>query len=353
MRILVATDAWHPQVNGVVRSLEATAAAARLQGAEVDFLTPQGFKTVPMPSYPEIRLSLVHAGMAARRIDAINPDHIHIATEGPLGLAVRRACLRAGRRFTTSYHTRYPEYISARWPLPQSWSYAWLRWFHNAGSGIMVATPSIAADLDARGFKRLMRWSFGVDHALFHPRATSVLDLPRPIFLYAGRVAVEKNIAAFLALDLPGSKVVAGDGPARAAMQAAYPQAYFLGLKTPPDLAALYASADVFVFPSRTDTFGIVLLEAMASGLPVAAYPVPGPLDVVGGSGAGVLDEDLRKACLGALEIPRAQALAHAASYTWKASAKQFIDNVCQARGTPRRSGEESELVADRQRVER
>lgn len=333
MRLLIATDAWRPQVNGVVRSLEATAIAGRELGAEFEFLTPDGLNTLPMPTYPEIRLSLITAGAAGRRIEAARVDHVHIATEGPIGLAARRACLRSGRRFTTSYHTRYPEYISARWPLPESWAYHWLRRFHNAGAGVMVSTDSIAADLEARGFQRLMRWSRGVDHAVFHPREDAALDLPRPIFLYAGRVAVEKNVGAFLALDLPGSKVVAGDGPARKALQAAYPDAHFLGLQSAQQLAGLYSSADVFVFPSKTDTFGIVLLEAMACGAPIAAYPAPGPLDVVGGSGAGVLDKDLRAACLAALNVPRATALAHAQQFTWTASARQFLDNVRIARG--------------------
>ena len=328
MHVLIVTDAWHPQVNGVVHSLEAMAEAARQQGARIDFLTPEGFRTLPMPTYPEIRLSLIGARTAARKLAEINPDHVHIATEGPLGLAMRRACIRAGRRFTTAYHTRYPEYISARVPVPQRLVYAWLRWFHNAGSGIMVSTRSVAGDLEARGFDNLMFWSRGVNHGLFHPRAEHQLDFPRPVFLYAGRVSVEKNIEAFLALDLPGSKVVAGGGPALQQLRAAYPQVKFLGNQTSPALAEIYASADVFVFPSRTDTFGIVLLEAMASGLPVAAYPVPGPLDVVGDSGAGVLDEDLRIACLKALEIPREKPLAHAAKYTWEASARQFLDNV-------------------------
>ena len=328
MHILIATDAWHPQVNGVVRSLESMASAARLLGAKVDFLTPEGLFSVPMPTYPEIRLSLITPGMAARRIAALQPDHIHIATEGPLGLAVRRACLRSQRRFTTSYHTRYPEYIAARAPVPQSWSYAYLRRFHNASHGTMVSTGMLARELEHRGFKNLMHWSRGVDHGLFRPRDLPKFEFPGPIFLYAGRVAVEKNIEAFLALGLPGTKVVAGDGPARARLEAAYPQVKFLGNQSSAQLAAIYCRADVFVFPSRTDTFGIVLLEAMASGLPVAAYPVPGPLDVVGGSGAGSLQEDLRAACMQALEIPRDAALGHAAKFTWEASARQFLDNA-------------------------
>jgi glycosyltransferase involved in cell wall biosynthesis len=332
MRILIATDAWHPQVNGVVRSIEALAGEARHLGANVEVLTPEGFPTIGMPTYPDIRLAFVTASRVGLQIETAAPDHVHIATEGPIGLAARRHCLRNGRLFTTSYHTRFPDYIAARAPVPRAWSYAWLRWFHNAGCGVMVSTPSIAAELRHFGFNNVMRWSRGVDHALFHPRELSVLDLPRPIFLYVGRVAVEKNIEAFLALDLPGSKVVAGDGPSRAELQQRYPDVTFLGVKTGEDLARVYASADVFVFPSRTDTFGIVLLEALASGLPVAAYPVPGPSDVIGDSDAGVLDEDLGHACREALKVPRQRARDFSLNFTWSASAKQFLDNVSAVR---------------------
>lgn len=332
MRILVATDAWRPQVNGVVRSLESIAQAAPPLGAEIDFLTPRDFNSVPMPTYREISLALATPRAVRRRL-AQNYDHIHIATEGPIGLAARAVCLRDKRVFTTSFHTRFPEYIHARTGLPVGLAYAALRRFHNAGAGVMVATPSLARELDARGFSRLLRWSRGVDHSIFTPKAKIPLDFPRPIFLYAGRLAVEKNVEAFLALDLPGTKLVAGDGPDRAALEARFPDARFLGFKTPSELAALYASSDVFVFPSRTDTFGIVLLEALACGLPVAAYPVMGPLDVVGGSNAGVLDEDLRAAALAALEIPREAAHAYARAFTWENCARQFLDNIAYARG--------------------
>jgi glycosyltransferase involved in cell wall biosynthesis len=332
MRILIATDAWKPQVNGVVRSLESVAMALRKLGAEVEFLTPQGFTTVPLPTYGEIRLALVNSRAVARRLQGAALDHIHIATEGPIGFATRRYCLRAERPFTTSYHTRFPEYISARARIPQAVTYAALRRFHNAGCGVMVATQSIAEDLRSRGFERLMRWSRGVDHELFNPSKAIDLNLPRPVFVYAGRVAVEKNIEAFLSLDLPGSKLVVGDGPSRAALQASYPEAHFVGMKKPDELAAYYAAADVLVFPSRTDTFGLVLIEALACGLPVAALPVPGPLDVVGTSGAGVLDMDLRAACLAALKIPRDKAREHALNFTWERSARQFLDNVVLAR---------------------
>lgn len=338
MRILVATDAWHPQVNGVVRSIEALAGEARLLGAEIDVITPEGFRTIRMPTYPDIRLAFVTASGLGPRIEALKPDHVHIATEGPIGIAARRHCLRVGRLFTTSYHTRFPEYLAARAPIPRAWSYAWLRWFHNAGRGVMVSTQSVADELRHHGFSNVMRWSRGVDHALFRPREHSVLDLPRPIFLYVGRVAVEKNVEAFLALELPGSKVVAGDGPSRADLEARFPDVRFLGVQTGEDLARIYASADVFVFPSRTDTFGIVLLEALASGLPVAAYPVAGPRDVIGDSDAGVLSEDLGLACREALALSRQGAREFSLRFTWSASARQFLDNVVRVRAASPRS---------------
>lgn len=362
MRVLVATDAFRPQVNGVVRSLESLAAAAPELGAEIEFLQPHGFATVPLPTYAEIRLALIGPRQVAARVAALAAegrpiDHIHIATEGPVGFAARRYCLRRRLPFTTSYHTRFPEYIAARSPVPASLTYAALRRFHNAGDGIMVATPSLAAELSARGFARLMRWSRGVDPIRFDPAKRAACDLPRPIFLYAGRLAPEKNLDAFLALDLPGTKVLAGDGPAREALQHAYPQARFLGTLGGEDLARAYASADAFVFPSRTDTFGMVLLEAMASGLPVAAMPVPGPLDVVGGSGAGVLSEDLRAACLAALEIPRERARAHALTFGWRQATSQFLANVAEARARharrrPRTSGKQRQLLGQGQAVE-
>lgn len=328
LEILVVTDAWHPQVNGVVRSLEAVEREAPNFGAHVTFLTPQGFRSVAMPSYPEIRISLASPKGIRQRIDAACPDHLHIATEGPLGFLARRYCLARGLAFTTSYHTRFPEYLAARLPVPTRWSYAALRRFHNAGRGVMVSTPSLQAELAQRGFQRLMRWSRGVDIDLFTPERRQELDLPRPISLYVGRVAVEKNIDAFLAADLPGSKIVVGDGPARAALQARFPDVHFLGLKEGAELADIYASSDVFVFPSLTDTFGIVLLEALASGLPIAAFPVMGPLDVVGGAPVGALDADLRQAVLRALEMSREACRDHARRYSWRASVGEFVGNV-------------------------
>ncbi len=331
-RILVATDAWKPQINGVVRSLESVARALYEFGAEIEFLTPQDFTTVPLPTDHEIRLALASCRSVEKRLDGAAIDHIHIATEGPIGFAARRYCLRMKRPFTTSYHTRFPEYIATRTRIPESVTYAFLRRFHNAGCGVMVSTASIADDLNKRGFQRLMHWSRGVDHRQFTPAKAEAFDLPRPIFLYAGRLAPEKNVEAFLELDLPGSKVVVGDGPSRRALQAAYPEAHFLGTKTGDALAVQYASADVFVFPSRTDTFGMVIIEALACGLPVAALPVPGPLDVIGTSGAGVLDFDLRAACLAALDIPREKARAHALTFTWATSARQFLDTILLAK---------------------
>lgn len=328
MRLLIATDAWRPQINGVVRSLEYMAAEAPRFGAEVVFLTPERFRSVPMPTYPEIRLSLVGPGSVARILDEVAPTHVHIATEGPIGLATRLTCSRQGRAFTTSYHTRFPEYVAARTGIPEAWSYRALRRFHRAARAMMVSTPSLEWDLAGRGFRNIMRWTRGVDTDLFRPRSERILDGAGPIFLYVGRVAVEKNLDAFLGLDLPGTKVVVGDGPSRAALARRYPAARFLGSLTGEDLARAYASADVFVFPSLTDTFGIVLIEALASGLPIAAFPVTGPLDVIGRSGCGVLDADLRRAALAALAVPKDRCRAHGETFTWRESARQFFSNI-------------------------
>lgn len=332
-RLTIVTDAWHPQVNGVVRSIERTNAELARLGVAVDMITPQEFRTVPMPGYPEIRLAIAGFRRVARRIEAGQPAYVHIATEGPLGIRARRWCLKNRIPYTTCYHTRFPEYVSERFPVPEAWLYAFVRRFHNAGAGCMVATDTLAETLTARGFRNLMRWSRGVDAELFRPRPDEppVFDLPRPIFLNVGRVAPEKNLAAFLALDLPGSKVVVGDGPSREALQRAHPQVHFAGTLTGEALARAYASADVFVFPSRTDTFGNVVLEALASGLPVAAYPVMGPLDIIGAAPVGALDADLGKACLAALSLSREAARAHALRYSWPNATAQFLENILSA----------------------
>jgi glycosyltransferase involved in cell wall biosynthesis len=328
MRILIATDAWRPQVNGVVHTLEATARAARSLGAEISFLTPEGFPTVGMPSYPGIRLALPRQREIAKRIAAVRPDAVHVATEGPIGYHVRRYCVAERRPFTTSLHTRFAEYVAARWPIPPRWTWRLMRWFHNAGRGTMVSTASLANELREHGFNNVLRWPRGVDSALFNPGRAGDLGLKRPIFLTVGRVAVEKNLDAFLSLDLPGTKVVVGDGPARPALEARYHDAVFLGTRHGEDLAAVYASADVFVFPSRTDTFGLVLLEALASGVPVAGFPVAATQDVVGSAPVAVLDNDLRAACLGALAIPHHLCRQYAEAVTWEASARSFLSNL-------------------------
>ncbi|HEY0328631.1 MAG TPA: glycosyltransferase family 1 protein [Rhodopseudomonas sp.] len=330
MRILIATDAWHPQVNGVVRTLTMMAEAAKSLGVDVAFITPQSFRTVGLPSYPDLRVALPGPGKIARLIAEASADFIHIATEGPIGIAVRRYCRKRGLRFTTSFHTRFPEYISARFPIPESWIWAWLRRFHGLSQAVMAATPALADELRGRGFRNVVLWPRGVDTKLFHPRTVSS-DLPRPLFLCVGRVAVEKNLEAFLDLTLPGTKVVVGDGPARAGLQRSYPDAVFLGALQGEALAQAYAMADVFVFPSKTDTFGLVILEALASGVPVAAFPVTGPRDVIGTAPVGALNNDLRAACLSALQLSRQACQEFALTQTWEASAAAFIDNVATA----------------------
>ena len=331
--ILIVTDAWLPQVNGVVRSLEWTAGELEKMGVRVEFLSPQEFVTIPCPTYPDIRLSLTHRRAVQRRMAAYDCEHLHIATEGPLGLLAASAARRMGMPYTTGYHTRFPEYVEARWPLPVSWFYAWFRRFHNFGGGCMVATETLRADLERRGFRNLKMWSRGVDADLFRPAEDSVLppDLPRPIFINVGRVSVEKNIKAFLDLDLPGSKVVVGDGPQLASLRKDYPKVHFTGAKSGEDLARHFASADAFVFPSLTDTFGLVILEALACGVPVAAYPVMGPRDVIGDSGTGVLSEDLRQAALDALQIPSERCRSWALKYSWASCTRQFLDNAVAA----------------------
>lgn len=343
MKILVATDAWQPQVNGVVRTLGHVAREARVLGTDIEFLTPNEFWTLPLPSYPEIRLALPGPGAIERRLERARADAVHIATEGTLGHAVRRVCLKRGVPFTTSFHTRFPDYLAGRLPVPQRWTteltWNWLRRFHAAGAAVLAATPTLVSELGTRGFHDVKLWPRGVDATLFRPRQGVALDLPRPIFLTVGRVAVEKNIEAFLKLDLPGSKLVVGDGPARSALAKKYPDAVFVGSRQGEELAKIYAAADVFVFPSRTDTFGLVLLEALASGLPVAAFPAAAPRDVIGDAPVGALDEDLARACLNALECSRDDCRDFALRMTWAESARIFLNAVTEAariaRGTP------------------
>ncbi len=328
MRVLIATDAWYPQVNGVFRTLMSLQRAARNLGVTVEFLSPEGFRTVPVPTYPDLRLAIPRRSRIARCIEDARPDAIHIATEGPIGHAVRAYCRRHGRPFTTSYTTRFPEYIAARAPIPERWIYAALRRFHAAATVTMVATASLMNELNERGFGNLGMWTRGVDTELFRPDRAVALEFPRPIFICVGRIAVEKNLDAFLSLDLPGSKVVIGKGPMEAELKARYPDAKFLGQLENGTLAGHLAAADAFVFPSRTDTFGIVQLEALASGVPIAAFPVTGPKDVIGAHPVGVLSEDLRAACLGALEVSREACRAFALQYSWENSARQFIGHV-------------------------
>ncbi len=328
MKIMIVTDAWEPQVNGVVRTLKQTRAELEKMGHTVDLLSPLEFRTLPCPTYPEIRLSLFPYGKVSKRLKNFQPDAIHIATEGPLGLAARKYCKRNKLPFTTAYHSRFPEYVQLRFGIPLSISYAWFRNFHNAADAVMAPTRVVIRDLEARGITKVALWSRGVDLETFKPSNRDRLQTRKPIFVYVGRVAVEKNIEAFLALDLPGSKWVCGDGPAAAALKAKYPGVNWLGVLNQQELARVYNAADVFVFPSKTDTFGLVLLEAMACGCPVAAYPVTGPIDVIGQDGPGALRDDLKEACLAALAIDRAQVRRFAERYSWAAASQQFCSHL-------------------------
>lgn len=337
MRIMLITDAWEPQVNGVVRTMKRVIAEAEAMGHEWEVVSPaDGFFTVPLPTYSEIKLAIGARSAIQDRFDEFEPDAVHIATEGTLGMAGRTMCLKIKHPFTTSYHTRFPEYVSARVPIPVSWGYSFVRWFHKYSGKVMVATPSMHDELVAQRFINVVSWTRGVDTELFHPgkriEAGDADDpfegLARPIFLNVGRVAVEKNIEAFLEQDLPGSKVVVGEGPQLDELMRKYPDATFLGAKFGDDLAACFASADVFVFPSLTDTFGLVILEAMAAGTPVAAYDASGPKDIIPGSNAGVIDDDLAKAAIACLDLDRSTCRTYAEGYSWKACAEAFIDNL-------------------------
>ena len=331
MRILIATDAWHPQVNGVVRTLTMLAEAAGTLGVEVTFLTPASFRTVPMPGYAGLRIAVTTPWQVARLIDEAKADAIHIATEGPIGLLARRYCRKRGRGFTTSFHTRFPDYVTARVPVPESFVWWLLRRFHAPSGAVMAATPALMRELRGRGFRNVVLWSRGVDASLFRPLERT-LELLRPVFLSVGRIAREKNLEAFLDLDLPGTKVVVGEGPAFAALKRRYPEAIFPGPLFGEKLAEAYASSDVFVFPSKTDTFGLVLLEALASGVPVAAFPVAGPRDVITDPAVGVLDDDLRSACLRALKLSRDKCRAFAVGHSWESCARIFIAHVSATR---------------------
>ncbi|MEO1015533.1 MAG: glycosyltransferase family 1 protein [Pseudomonadota bacterium] len=337
MRILLVTDAWDPQVNGVVRTLKRVIEECTAMGHEFEVISPaDGFRTFPMPTYPEIRLAIGAKRKVEERFNDFEPEAVHIATEGTLGMAARSLCLSLKHPFSTSYHTRFPEYIAARFPVPLSWGYSFMRWFHRYSGKVMVATPSMREELEARRFANVVAWTRGVDTQLFNPAkrvaAGSVSDpfkdLPRPIFLNVGRVAVEKNIEAFVELDLPGSIVVVGDGPQLDDLRRKYPHVRFLGAQFGEELAASFANADVFVFPSLTDTFGLVILESMAAGTPVAGFNAPGPKDLIPGSGAGVVSDDLRAACLACLELDRGATRAYAEGFSWRACAEAFIDNL-------------------------
>lgn len=336
MRILIATDAWEPQVNGVVRTLTRVVEELRAIGHAVEVIHPGQFKTFPLPTYNEIKVAIGVYEPVQELFKAFEPEAIHIATEGPIGLAARRICVEWKLPFTTSYHTRFPEYVSARLPLPLAAGYAYMKWFHKPSGRLMVATPTMREELSRHGFRNISSWSRGVDTEAFHPRRPGDPDvfegLARPIFLYVGRVAVEKNIEAFVGLDLPGTKVVVGPGPQLEELKLKYPQVVFKGPKQGEELAAHYACADGFVFPSLTDTFGLVILEAMAAGTPVAAYPAPGPIDLIPGSGAGVLartaTEGLKEACLQCLELDRGNVRAFAEKFSWRACAEDFVKNL-------------------------
>ena len=333
-RVLIATDAWHPQVNGVVRSFEHTARLLRDWGHAVEVVEPGAFAGFPVPFYPEIRLALPRPGRVYDRVRRFRPDYVHVATEGPVGLLVRHFCRRRGWKFTTSYHTRFPEYLRELAGAPLWPTYQFLKWFHNAAAAMLVATPSLEKELIARGFRPpIHRWSRGVDLGVFHPRPKPAGGYARPVLLYVGRVSHEKNIEDYLKLDVPGTKLVVGDGPARAELARKYPAAVFLGYRKGRELGEVYAAADAFVFPSRTDTFGIVVIEALASGLPVAAYPATGPIDTITSEKFGALDNDLGAAVTRALATgDPAACAAEGASYTWEDCTRQFLDNLVPVR---------------------
>lgn len=332
MKILIVSDAWAPQTNGVVTTLSQTVAHLTQFGHTLRMVTPDQFRTLPCPTYPEIRVAIFPYRRMAKLIEAFQPQALHIATEGPLGFAARRYCVRHGLRFTTSYHTQFPQYLRQRFPIPTAVSYRWLRWFHGAGHTCMVSTPTVEAQLVERGFRNVSRWRRGVDTKLFRPHSKDFLSLRRPIAAYVGRVAVEKNVDAFLSMPWRGSKLVIGDGPERPRCQAQFPDAAFVGFQRGEALAQHLAAADVLVFPSLTDTFGLVNLEAMACGVPVAAYPVAGPIDVVEDGVTGALHEDLATAAIRALSIDPRACRKRAEQSGWDICTREFESNLTAVR---------------------
>ncbi len=329
LSIAIVTDAWYPQQNGVVRVVDSLRRRVAARGHRCHIISPDRFVTVPCPTYPDIPLAIFPGREVARQLENLDPDAIHIATEGPLGWAARAWCLRRKRPFTTAYHTKFPQYVRARTGLPLAIPYAAVRRFHAPSSAVLVPTRGILEELEAWHFTKLRQWSHGVDVDVFLPGSKAAFDhLPRPVFLFTGRVTVEKNLPAFLDLELPGSKVIMGSGPQRDSLIRRYRDAHFIVASGDEELARYYRAADVFVFPSRTDTFGLVMLEALACGVPVAAYPEPGPLEVVADSGAGVLSDDLRAAALAAIDIPAERCRARATSFSWDIVAAQFLSNL-------------------------
>jgi len=347
MRIMIVSDAWFPLTNGVVTTLAQTASWLGRFGHEVRMITPRDFVTVSCPTYPEIRVAVVPGRTIAQRIASFQPQAVHIATEGPLGWSARRYCLSRGLRFTTSYHTQFPQYLKSRLPIPLWVSYGVLRRFHSAAERCMVSTPTLSRQLAARGFRNLTRWHRGVDTQLFRPRDKTFLDLPRPIAAYVGRLAIEKNVDAFLQMPWSGSKLIIGDGPERSRLQGQYPEAHFAGFRHGEDLATHLAAADVMVFPSLTDTFGLVNLEAMACGVPVAAYPVTGPIDVIEDGVTGVLDTDLAFAARRALTIDPRACREQALRSGWDACAHEFEGNLVEARPHYLRARTRGRALAD------
>lgn len=334
LRIAIVTDAWEPQVNGVVRSLQALQAVLERQGHSILIIAPDQFVSLPCPTYPEIRLALTRVATVGGMIEDFSPDVVHLATEGPLCIAARRWCRRVGRGFTTAYHTQFPDYISARTRLPAEWFWRYMRWFHGTAEAILTATPTLRKTLIAHGLTKVRHWGRGVDLTQFNPKVPphpEIWKYPKPIQLYVGRVAVEKNLGAFLEIENRGTKIVVGDGPAREALEQQYPDAVFLGAMTGSALAAAYTAADIFVFPSKTDTFGLVMIEALACGVPVAAYPVMGPIDILRPE-VGIMAEQLGDAIEQGLHLNRQTCAAYARQFTWEASAAQFIDAVTAGR---------------------